>query len=68
MKIRNPFKDYFLRWKDDATDSEKFIWGVSFAGLGMMVSRLFNLGELLRSFFSCYFVFASFRSWHYFVI
>ena len=51
MKIRNPFKDYFLRWKDDATDSEKFIWGVSFAGLGMMVSRLFNLGELLRSFF-----------------
>ena len=27
MKIRNPFKDYLFRWKDDATDSEKFIWG-----------------------------------------
>ena len=51
MKIRNPFKDYLLRWKDDATDSEKFIWGVFHAGFGMMISRLLNLGELLRTFF-----------------
>ena len=51
MKIRNPFKDYLLRWKDDATDSEKFLWGGFLAGLGIMISRLLNLGELLRAFF-----------------
>ena len=26
MKIRNPFKDYKGRWKDDATKTEKFVW------------------------------------------
>ena len=24
MKIRNPFKDYLGRWKDDASNTEKF--------------------------------------------
>ena len=26
MKIRNPFKDYLGRWKDDATMTEKILW------------------------------------------
>ena len=26
MKIRNPFKDYLGRWKDDATKTEKTVW------------------------------------------
>ena len=26
MKIRNPFKDYLGRWKDDVTKKEKFWW------------------------------------------
>ena len=26
MKIRNPFKDYKGRWKDDATTTEKTVW------------------------------------------
>ena len=33
MKIRNPFKDYLCRWKDDATMTEKNVWtlvGISF--------------------------------------
>tara|TARA_B100000965_G_C19240514_1_gene604167 strand:- start:396 stop:602 length:207 start_codon:yes stop_codon:yes gene_type:complete len=28
MKIRNPFKDYLGRWKDDVTTKEKFIWSL----------------------------------------
>ena len=39
MKIRSPFKDYLLRWKDDATNSEKFIWSVFLAGLGMSIGK-----------------------------
>ena len=26
MKIRNPFKDYLCRFKDDATKTEKTVW------------------------------------------
>tara|TARA_E500000331_G_scaffold313228_1_gene321753 strand:+ start:146 stop:295 length:150 start_codon:yes stop_codon:yes gene_type:complete len=26
MKIRNPFKDYLCRFKDDATKTEKNVW------------------------------------------
>lgn len=26
MKIRNPFKDYLCRFKDDATKTEKSVW------------------------------------------
>ena len=26
MKIRNPFKDYLFRFKDDATKTEKTVW------------------------------------------
>ena len=44
MKIRSPFKDYLLRWKDDATNSEKFIWSVFLAGLGMSIVKfIFNI-------------------------
>jgi|TARA_B100000925_G_scaffold279665_1_gene249645 hypothetical protein len=40
MKIRNPFKDYLGRWKDDATNTEKFCWSAFLAFLGMFTGRL----------------------------
>ena len=40
MKIRNPFKDYLGRWKDDATNTEKFCWSAFLAFLGMITGRL----------------------------
>jgi hypothetical protein len=40
MKIRNPFKDYLLRWKDDATNSEKFICSVVCAAFGYFLISL----------------------------
>ena len=44
MKIRNPFKDYLGRWKDNASKTEKFCWSVFLAFLGMsMVSLLFEI-------------------------
>ena len=51
MKIRNPFKDKWLRWRDDITQGEKFFWGGISASIGMMIARLLNLGELLRTIF-----------------
>lgn len=37
MKIRNPFKDKWLRWKDDASIKERLIWSsiCSFGGLAL---------------------------------
>jgi|TARA_B000000475_G_C15777048_1_gene357739 hypothetical protein len=40
MKIRNPFKDYLGRWKDDATNTEKFCWSAFLAFLGMSIVKL----------------------------
>jgi hypothetical protein len=40
MKIRNPFKDYLGRWKDDATNTEKFCWSAFLAFLGMSIAKL----------------------------
>ena len=34
MKIRNPFKDYKGRWKDDATTTEKTVWTLFFVYFG----------------------------------
>ena len=51
MKIRNPFKDKWLRWRDDITQGEKFFWAGIIASIGMMIARLLNLGELLRTIF-----------------
>ena len=41
MKIRNPFKDNFLRWKDDASNKEKFIWSMIIASIGIFTYNLF---------------------------
>ena len=44
MKIRNPFKDKWGRWKDDVSPKEKLIWSftISFSSvaLGMFVKYL----------------------------
>tara|TARA_B100000989_G_scaffold263788_1_gene215862 strand:- start:121 stop:273 length:153 start_codon:yes stop_codon:yes gene_type:complete len=45
MKIRNPFKDYKGRWKDDATKTEKFVWTLFFVYFG------YALGLVLWSIF-----------------
>ena len=35
MKIRNPFKDNWGRWKDDISMKEKFIWNLVSVMVGM---------------------------------
>ena len=42
MKIRNPFKDKFLRWRDDITSKEKTNWLFIFVAGGMLSARLIN--------------------------
>ena len=41
MKIRNPFKDYLGRFKDDATKTEKTVWTLLLIYFG------FALGQVL---------------------
>ena len=40
MKLRFPFKDYALRWKDDATMTEKLVWSMLGAILGLITGNL----------------------------
>ena len=40
MKFRFPFKDYALRWKDDATMTEKLFWGFISSILGLILGNL----------------------------
>ena len=40
MKLRFPFKDYALRWKDDATVTEKLVLGYAYG------NTWFNYREL----------------------
>jgi len=40
MKFRWPFKDYALRWKDDATMDEKLFWGGISSTLGLILGNL----------------------------
>jgi hypothetical protein len=40
LKIRNPFKDKLLRWKDDITPREKIVWYIVFAIIGVIAGRL----------------------------
>jgi hypothetical protein len=40
MKLRFPFKDYALRWKDDATMTEKLFWGFISSILGLIIGAL----------------------------
>ncbi len=45
MKIRNPFKDYLCRFKDDATKTEKTVWTLVLIYFG------YALGQVLWSIF-----------------
>ena len=40
MKFRFPFKDYALRWKDDATMTEKLVRGMLMTILGLITGNL----------------------------
>jgi hypothetical protein len=40
MKLRYPFKDKALRWKDDATMTEKLIWTIVIAVLALINAYL----------------------------
>ena len=42
MKIRNPFKDRWGRWRDDISRKEKNIWTLIFVMLGMISARILN--------------------------
>ena len=46
MKLRNPMKNKWGQWKDDATLTEKFFWSFIFVSTGMA------LGSLIASFFN----------------
>ena len=39
MKIRNPFKDYLCRFKDDATKTEKIVWTLIFVYFGYAIGK-----------------------------
>ena len=39
MKIRNPFKDYLCRWKDDATMTEKNVWTLVLVAFGYALGK-----------------------------
>jgi len=45
MKLRNPMKNKWGQWKDDATLTEKFFWSFIFVSAGMA------LGYLILKFF-----------------
>jgi hypothetical protein len=40
LKLRYPFKDKALRWKDDATMTEKLVWVIVIAVLVLMRAYL----------------------------
>jgi len=42
MKIRNPFKDYLLRWKDDVTTKEKLVWSFLIVFLSYIFFNIFK--------------------------
>ena len=39
MKIRNPFKDYLCRFKDDATKTEKTVWTLFLVYFGYVIGK-----------------------------
>ena len=39
MKIRNPFKDYLCRFKDDATMTEKNVWTLVLISFGIALGK-----------------------------
>lgn len=40
MKIRNPFKDKWGRWKDDVLWKEQVIWNFLIIGSGMLLANI----------------------------
>lgn len=49
VKIRNPFRDKWLRWKDDATLKEKLIWTVPLVLFGNLTGYL--IVKLIKYFY-----------------
>ena len=45
MKLRNPMKNKWGQWKDDATLAEKCFWSFIFVAVGM------TMGNLILDFF-----------------
>jgi hypothetical protein len=41
MKIRNPFKDKWGRWKDDVTTKEKLVWSFLIVFLSYIFFNIF---------------------------
>ncbi len=39
MKIRNPFKDYLCRFKDDAAKTEKTVWTLVLIYFGFALGK-----------------------------
>ena len=39
MKIRNPFKDYLFRFKDDATKTENTVWTLFLVYFGYAIGK-----------------------------
>ncbi len=40
MKLRNPMKNKWAQWKDDATLGEKLSWSFIFVSAGMVLTNL----------------------------
>ena len=40
MKLRNPMKNKWGQWKDDATLAEKCFWSFIFVAVGMTIGNL----------------------------
>jgi len=45
MQFRNPFKNIWGHWKDDATSTEKLLWTIIIVSTGMF------FGGLISNFF-----------------
>ena len=40
MKLRNPMKNKWGQWKDDATITEIFFWSFIFASIGISLGQI----------------------------
>jgi hypothetical protein len=43
MKIRNPFKDKWGRWKDDVSRKEQIIWNFLIIGSGILLANILRV-------------------------
>tara|TARA_Y200000002_G_scaffold107508_1_gene87903 strand:- start:481 stop:624 length:144 start_codon:yes stop_codon:yes gene_type:complete len=43
MKVRNPFKDKWGRWKDDVSRKEQIIWNFLIISSGMLLANILRV-------------------------